>query len=154
MEKFENKKECKKLEITCKKTEEYVEMNYCITDSKTASEFARNFYHEDIELYESFFIILMNVGGKPIGWAKISQGGVTGVNVDPKIVAKYVIDTLATGIVLVHNHPSGSLKPSREDKRLTDRICEVMKLLDAKVFDHIIITENDYYSFNDNGILC
>jgi DNA repair protein RadC len=70
-----------------------------------------------------------------------------------RIVAKYVVDSLATGIILAHNHPSGQLKPSEADIRITKKIKNAMELFDVSVFDHIILTEDSYYSFADNNAL-
>ena len=88
-----------------------------------------------------------------IGYAKISQGGVAGTVVDTKIIAKYIADTLASGIIVCHNHPSGNIKPSEQDIILTQKIKQVAELLDSTLFDHIILTTDSFYSFADSGIL-
>lgn len=124
-----------------------------ISSSSAAANFARQFYFDDLTIYESFFMILLNNSNNTIGYVKISQGGITGTLVDIRIVAKYCIDTLATGVILVHNHPSGTLKPSVGDKQVTEKIKKALDLFDCKVLDHIILTEKYFYSFNDNNIL-
>ena len=124
-----------------------------ITSSKDAEPFARQFYFDDLTIYESFFLILLNSVNNTIGYVKISQGGVAGTVVDSKLVAKYCIDTLARGIIMVHNHPSGSPKPSQEDKKITKQIKEVLNLFDCSVLDHIILSEDSFFSFSDEGIL-
>lgn len=124
-----------------------------ITDSKSASDYIRNFYSDDIGIYESFFILLLNNNNQTIGYAKISQGGIIGTVVDVKLIAKYVVDSLATGVILAHNHPSGTLIPSQADKDITKKVTEVLKHFDCKVLDHVILTEESYYSFADNFIL-
>lgn len=124
-----------------------------ITGSETAANYIRNFYSDDIGIYESFFILLLNNNSQTIGYAKISQGGIVGTIVDVKIIAKYVVDSLATGIILAHNHPSGTLLPSQADKDITKKVTEVLKYFDCKVLDHIIMTEDSYFSFADSGIL-
>ena len=124
-----------------------------ITSSKDAYQVIKQFYHEDVEIYESFFILLLNRANETIGFAKISQGGITGTVVDTKIIAKYCIDTLASGVILAHNHPSGSLFPSDADNRITLKIKKALEYIDTKVLDHLILTKNDYYSFADNGII-
>ena len=124
-----------------------------IQNAKDLSEFIRQFYQGDIEIYESFFLLLLNNSNQTIGYAKISQGGVTSTVVDVKIIAKYAVDSLATGIVLAHNHPSGNLNPSSADISITNKVKEAMKFFDIEVFDHIILTEDSYYSFADEGIL-
>jgi DNA repair protein RadC len=124
-----------------------------IISSSTSTEFIRQFYSDDIEIYESFFLLLLNNQNQTLGYAKISQGGITGTVVDVRIVAKYVVDSLATGIILAHNHPSGNLKPSQQDIDITKKIKEAMKLFDVTVLDHIILTVDNFYSFADNGTI-
>ncbi len=121
-----------------------------ITNSQSAFEFIKNFYGDDIDVFESFFILLLNRANKTIGYAKISQGGIAGTYVDSKIIAKYAIDSLSSGIILAHNHPSGALTPSDADLRVTKNIQEVMKIIDVVVCDHIILTSEGFYSFSDN----
>jgi DNA repair protein RadC len=125
-----------------------------VTSSEDAYNVIRQFWYDDIEVYESFFILLLNRNNTTIGWAKISQGGVTGTVADPKIILKYALDSLACGVILAHNHPSGNLTPSREDKNLTFKIKEGLKLIDCNLIDHLILTpSNGYYSFGDGGEL-
>ncbi len=124
-----------------------------ITGSKEAEEYIRNFYNDDILIYESFFILLLDRENKVIGYSKISQGGVCGTVVDVKIILKYVIDSLASGVIITHNHPSGNTKPSEQDKAITSKIKEALKIIDSVLLDHLIITEKSYYSFSDNGLI-
>ncbi len=124
-----------------------------ITTSKEAADYARQFYFDDISIYESMFLLLLNSKNNTIGYAKISQGGVTGTVADPRIIAKYVADTLAVGAILVHNHPSGNLSPSLSDKKITQKVRDVCGLLDSHLLDHIIITENGHFSFADESLL-
>jgi DNA repair protein RadC len=124
-----------------------------IKDANDSSEFIKQFYQGDIEIYESFFLLLLNNANQTIGYAKISQGGVTSTVVDVKIIAKYVVDSLATNIILAHNHPSGNLNPSTADINITAKIKEAMKLFDVTVLDHIILTADSFYSFSNNGLM-
>ncbi len=124
-----------------------------ITDSKTVNEYLRNFYFDDIEIFESFFVLMLNRQNITEGYAKISQGGTAGAVVDIKIIAKYAIDSLANSVILCHNHPAGSLAPSSNDKIITDKIKKTLNLIYIKVLDHIILTKDSYYSFADAGIL-
>lgn len=124
-----------------------------VTRSKDCEEVIRKFYSDDIEIYESFFLLLLNRANITIGYAKISQGGITGTVVDARIVLKYVVDSLATSVVICHNHPSGNLNASEEDKRITSRIKEALKLVDTTLLDHIILTADSYFSFADNGLV-
>lgn len=124
-----------------------------VNSSKTASDFIRRFYFDDITIYESFFILLLNRNNNTIGYAKIGQGGVSGTTADPKLIAKYAIESLASGVILAHNHPSGNLKPSQSDLQLTKKIVEMMKIFDCPILDHIILTEDSFYSFADEGLI-
>jgi DNA repair protein RadC len=124
-----------------------------ISSSNEAANFIRRFYFDDIEIFESFFILLLNQANKTIGYAKISQGGIAGTVVDVRIIAKYAVESLAVSVILAHNHPSGNLKPSEADLTITKKIKEGLKILDIKVFDHIILTADSYYSFEDEGNL-
>ena len=121
-----------------------------ITSSTDASEYARQFYHEDIFLYESFFVMMLNTANVVEAYAKISQGGINATVVDVRIVAKIVIDSLSTNVILCHNHPSGQLKPSEQDKLITKKLASGLNLFDVKILDHIILTDASYYSFADN----
>ena len=82
-----------------------------------------------------------------------SKGGVTGTIVDSRLIYKEALLHLATAMILAHNHPSGSLKPSRQDLMLTNRFVEAGKLLDIRIIDHLIISQEGYYSFADEGQL-
>ena len=124
-----------------------------VTTSESASNVIRKFYFDDINIYESFFILLLNRANNTTGFAKISQGGTAGTVVDIKIIAKYAVDSLSSSVIICHNHPSGDKRPSDADLNITRRIKDALLLLDVKLFDHIIITENDFYSFADNGDL-
>ena len=124
-----------------------------ISNSENAADFIRQFYSDDIEIYESFFILLMNRANKVTGYAKISQGGVCGTIVDKKILLKYVVDSLASGVIIAHNHPSGTLSPSDSDIRITKEVKELCKLVDSTLLDHVILTVESFYSFADNEIL-
>jgi len=125
--------------------------NVKIGNSKDCADFIRQFYSDDIEIYESFFILLLNRANNTIGYAKISQGGCVGTVVDIKILAKYAIESLAQGVILCHNHPSGNLIPSEQDIILTKRIKSTFDLFECQVLDHVILTKDGYYSLLDNN---
>jgi DNA repair protein RadC len=124
-----------------------------VTTSESAFSIIKQFYFDDINIYESFFILLLNSQNNTTGFAKISQGGTAGTVVDIKIIAKYAVDSLSPNVIICHNHPSGNKQPSDADLNITKRIKDALLLLDIKLIDHIIITENDFYSFADNGNL-
>ena len=142
----------KSRQITCVSESSPFEITE-ITTSRQAQEFARKFYHEDIELYESFFLMMLNRANIVTSYAKISQGGTSATIVDPKIIAKYAVDDLCSSVILVHNHPSGNKKPSQPDKDLTKKIKAGLRMFDIGVLDHIIITKDSYTSFADEEIL-
>lgn len=124
-----------------------------IGQSADANDFVRNFYSDDIEIYESFFILLLNRSNTTIGYAKISQGGIVGTVIDTTIIAKYCVEALAKSVILCHNHPSGTLFPSEADKAITKKIIEALKVFDCTVLDHIILTEDSYFSFADDDLI-
>lgn len=131
-----------------------------IKESRAAYDFARQFYHEDLEIYESFFIMLMNRANNVIGWAKIAQGGLAACHVDIKLIAHYAIKALASSVILVHNHPSGNTRPSESDMAITRRIKEGLKVLEIPILDHIILgpgtadkPEGNFISFADEGLI-
>jgi len=103
--------------------------------------------------YEEFWIILLNRTNKIIEKVRISSGGITGTVADIRVILKEAIIKNATGIVVCHNHPSGSTKPSSTDIELTKKIKKSAEVMDISLHDHIIIAGNDYYSFTDEGIL-
>lgn len=124
-----------------------------ITGSKDAADYARQFYHDDISIYESAFVLLTNRSNNTVGFAKISQGGIAGTVVDIKLILKYAIENLASGIIFFHNHPSGNLMPSNQDQMLSVRIKEAAKLMDVTLLDSIILTEDGHYSFADEELI-
>ena len=103
--------------------------------------------------HEEFWILLCNRAGKVIHKHSIGRGGVTSVVVDARLVIKYALEHLASSIILCHNHPSGNLKPSSEDIKLTQRVKDAAALFEIVISDHLIIGDNNYYSFADEGIL-
>ena len=102
---------------------------------------------------EEFWILLLNQKNIVMSKHLISKGGISGTVVDVRVILKLALDELACSIVLAHNHPSGSVKPSHQDKNLTQKICKASNMLDIKVLDHIIIGEEDYFSFADDNLL-
>jgi DNA repair protein RadC len=103
--------------------------------------------------HEEFWIVYLNNSNKVIQKNQLSKGGITGTMVDVRLVLKTALEVGATGIILAHNHPSGTLKPSEADKQLTTKLSVAAKSLDIKVLDHLIITEKAYFSFADENIL-
>jgi DNA repair protein RadC len=106
-----------------------------------------------IDLLEEFKILLLNRSNRVLGLVNISQGGMSGTVADPKLIFVAALKAAASYIILAHNHPSGNLKPSTEDIRLTKKLVEGGKLLHLLVVDHLIITNEGFYSFCDEGLI-
>jgi DNA repair protein RadC len=103
--------------------------------------------------HEEFHIILLNRSNAVIATHRISTGGISGTVVDTRIIFRTALEHAASSIILVHNHPSGKLKPSQADLNITRKISEAGKLMDIQVLDHLIISDQGYLSFADEGIL-
>lgn len=144
----------RELEFTFRKTEGVLLADKKISSSKHSYEAFKEIIGDEIEMTETFAVLFLNNAGKVIGWKKIANGGITSCVVDVRILFSSALKCLATQIIVCHNHPSGTLKPSEEDKKITAKIKEGGKLLDIKLLDHVIITPyNGYYSFADEGML-
>ena len=126
----------KKVKVTCSR-DSYYELYPLLCD----------------KFVEEFWILLLNQNNRILSKHLISTGGVSGTVADIRIILKKAIDELASGIILAHNHPSGNIQPSKMDRNLTHKIIEASKLVDIKVLDHIIIGDEDYYSFADTDTL-
>jgi DNA repair protein RadC len=119
---------------------------------------SRDIYdHLKPELYgehvEFFYMLLLSRTNQILKKYLVSQGGTAGTVVDAKIVFKIALEHLAQSIILIHNHPSGNLRPSDQDKRLTERLVKIGREMDLPVIDHVIFTDDGYFSFADEGIL-
>ncbi|TAH03547.1 MAG: DNA repair protein RadC [Sphingobacteriales bacterium] len=104
-------------------------------------------------LHEEFWILLLNRSNFVLSKHKVSSGGTAGTVVDAQIIFKIAIQNNASSLILAHNHPSGSLKPSQADIKLTKKMVEAGKMLDIQVLDHLIFAEKHYFSFADNSML-
>jgi len=103
--------------------------------------------------HEVFAVLYLNRANKINHFEIISEGGITGTVADPRVILRSALEKDAVNIILCHNHPSGSLKPSRADEQLTVKIKEAAKFLDIAVLDHVIVSEDGHFSFADEGIL-
>jgi DNA repair protein RadC len=103
--------------------------------------------------YEVFAVLFLNKANKINHFEIISRGGLTGTVADPRVILKIALEQEATSVVLCHNHPSGNLKPSKADEALTQKIKSAAQFLDILVMDHLIVSEEGYYSFADDGLL-
>lgn len=139
------------LEVGRRRNETEVKVLDSVTGSKDAYNVLRKTFM-DLN-HEEFWILLLNQAGKVIAKELISKGGLTGTVADPKIIFNIALQHSAVSIVMAHNHPSGNLKPSQLDIDLTKKIANAGKLLDINVLDHIIVTNDGFYSFADERVL-
>ncbi len=125
-----------------------------VTSSREANAILRSRWDLNrIELLEQFKIMLMDRRNACIGISDIATGGVAGCVVDPKIIFVTALKARASGIIMAHNHPSGNLTPSQADIDLTRKLKEAGKFLEIGVMDHLIMTNESYYSFADEGLI-
>ena len=122
-----------------------------ISSSKDVSELLRELWSNKVEYIEEFYILLLNKANKVLGVSKISEGGISGTVVDPKRIFQVALKSNATSIILAHNHPSGNIQPSEADQKITRKCRDAGTMLDIAVLDHIIVGNEQYYSFADEG---
>ena len=139
------------LELGRRRKESEIEKRPKVNSSKQAYDLMEADLQD--QKHEEFWIILLRRNGELIAKELISRGGVSGTLVDSKIIFKKALEVLASGMILVHNHPSGNLSPSQADITLTKKLKEAGKVLDIDVTDHLIYTNADYFSFSDQGLL-
>ena len=106
-----------------------------------------------IDMQEEVKLLLLNRNNKVLGIYSLAKGGITSCVVDIRIILAVALKTMATGIILIHNHPSGNLNPSTDDKKITEQLNTSCKLLGISLLDHLIITRVNYFSFADEGML-
>lgn len=111
----------------------------------------RPYFERQIETRELFYLLMLDRGLRVRSVYHVSSGGVSGTVADPKMIFSAALKCLASVIIVAHNHPSGQLRPSEEDIRLTSKLIKAGQLLDILVYDHVILTKDSYYSFADNG---
>jgi DNA repair protein RadC len=127
-----------------------------VKESEDAARVCRDIMDSDsIEYQEEVVLLLLNRQNQFIGFSKIGLGGTSGAVIDPKVVFTFALTSNAQKLIISHNHPSGNIKPSDEDKRLTEQLRKGGELLDLHLLDHIIVGGSDdrYYSFADEGYL-
>lgn len=138
------------LELGRRRSDQIQEKRRIIKGSAAVYEEMRP--HLQDKPHEEFWIVLLNRANEIIKVVQISIGGISGTVCDPKMVFKHALENMASAIILVHNHPSGQLKASEADKRLTEQLKESGNILDLPVLDHMIFTDKGYLSFVDEGI--
>jgi len=139
------------LELARRRDQEHPEEKRKISSSKDAYEVLKpilsDLYHEE------FHVLLLNRANKIIKIDLVSKGGFNGTVVDTRIIFKSALDAKASSIIAAHNHPSGTQEPSEQDNTITKKLVEIGKIMDIQVLDHIIFTEDGYYSYADKGAL-
>jgi len=135
--------------VTCKVSERPL-----IQTAKDCYDVLLHYWNQDtIEILEEFKVLFLNRAQRVLQIFPVSQGGMTGTVADPRLILAAALRVGAVNLILCHNHPSGSLKPSVADEQLTFKIKMAAQYFDIKVLDHIIITSESYYSFADEGLL-
>lgn len=125
-----------------------------IGTSKDVYRLALQCWNPDtIEFFEQFKILLLNQSNKVLGVYEVSSGGISGTVVDLRLIFAAGLKANAVSLIMVHNHPSGQVKPSEADRQITRKVKEAGSLLDISLLDHLIITPETYYSFADDGAL-
>ena len=125
-----------------------------VTQSRECVEIFREIFPlGEMELRESFYILLLNRANKILGYYRVSEGGLSGTVADPRLIFSTALKCNAVSLIMAHNHPSGNIQPSAADIQLTKNIAASGKLLEITVLDHIILTKESHYSFADEGLI-
>lgn len=134
------------VEITYKRTKT---VSVKVSRSQDAERYLRSIWSNQIEYREEMYLLLLNRANEVLGYNCLSKGGTAGTVVDVKMVLQLAIKTNAHAVILAHNHPSGNLRPSIQDKRLTEKVKQASELLEVQLLDHLILTGESFYSFAD-----
>ena len=138
------------LELGRRRKETKISKREKITTSKDVYEIMRP---SMMDLpHEEFWLLMLNRANSVIKKELISRGGIAGTVVDSKLIFKIALENYASSIIICHNHPSGNLKPSEQDMKITKAIKEAGKIMEIQLLDHLIVTENGFYSFADEGV--
>ena len=124
-----------------------------VTSSESTYKYIKGFLPSEVNYKEFFHVIYLNAQNIILGYEKIGEGGITGVVADVRLMFSGALLSGATSIIVTHNHPSGNLKASQQDIAITKRIVEIGRLMEIPMLDHIITTEESYYSFTDEAML-
>jgi len=138
------------IEVTYSSSKSHIKVSQSSEAYKLAID---NWDKEIIEFQEEFKILILNNANFVLGIYPFSKGGISGTAVDIRIIMSVLLKTLATGFIMLHNHPSGNLKPSNSDIALTKKMKNAADTLEIKLLDHLIITKNGYFSFCDDGLI-
>ena len=127
---------------------------YKVISSEDAYKYLLPTYREGTICYKEYFkVLFLNQANQVLGYTLISEGGITETSVDVRVILQAALLTNSVALVLAHNHPSGNLKPSRQDMEITKQVKNAAQLMRITVLDHLILTDAGYYSFSDEGEL-
>jgi len=131
----------------------HTETRIKLSSAEAVANYARSIIYPEgtIQYVEQFYVLLLDRQNQLYAFKQISSGGVSATYTDPKLIFQTALLCHATQIILVHNHPSGNIQPSQKDLNMTKRLKEVGDLLELPVLDHVILTEESFYSFADQG---
>ena len=125
-----------------------------VTCSEDVYKYMLSTYKKGTICYKEYFkVLFLNQDNQVLGYTLISEGGITETCADVRLIMQAALLTNSVALILVHNHPSGNLKPSRQDMEITKQVRDAAQLMRIKVLDHIILTDTEYYSFADEGLL-
>jgi DNA repair protein RadC len=125
-----------------------------ITSPEKMVEVMRSIFDADTILWtEEVIMVCLNRANDVVGYYRVSSGGFSGTVLDPRVVMTIALNNASSSIILAHNHPSGNLKPSEGDKAITEKIKNACAFFDMKLLDHLIITDESYFSFNEGGLI-
>lgn len=125
--------------------------NVKISSSKDVNDFIRPIYPVEINIREAMVVVFLNNSNRTLGYSIASIGGITGTVLDVRLVLRDALLTQSTSIILIHNHPSGNLSPSQADISITKKVSNAAEFMDIRLLDHLIITEDEFYSLADEG---
>lgn len=143
--------ECKAAEVELQYMPTFKTIDIVRTSLQAYCYLLPTFDEKTIHYKESFKVLLLNKANQVLGWTTLADGAIDCVNVDVRIIMQVALLTCATQIIVAHNHPSGNLRPSVEDKRITQKIAKACEIMNIRLVDHLIMTDSSYYSFNDEG---
>ena len=128
------------------------ETPFVITNSSSCETYLRQIWNRDtLELREEFIVLCLNSANEVLGWINVASGGLNATSIDPRIIFGVALQAVSASIIVAHNHPSGSLKPSRQDITITQQLRAAGEMLAINLLDHLIITRDGYFSFADSG---
>jgi len=148
----EYKSKLREVTAVYKKTSQEIN-NVKIGSSKDVNDYIRSVYPVSIDIREAMIVLYLNNSNRTLGYSIASIGGITGTLVDVRLILRDALLTQSTSLIMIHNHPSGTLKPSHSDISLTNKIKKAAELIDVKLLDHLILTEDTYFSFADDGMI-